>query len=471
MELELKNIGIIKDSKIQIDGLTVITGHNNTGKSTIGKALFSIIAAVEDLESNSIQDKALYATNSMRNAINMLELFRVFRPSSERYLKLNNDSKILEVMFDRNFNFSSVTDIVNYTEELIIEVNELTNSKLFELLFDKEERATPSNISSIVIDLDVKKLKAIDSLNILKEKLLEDPQLIMYANTRINKMLNIEFNEQIQPVKSNSKTISKIRLAKKDIDCFDIEIVDNKVDNRTMAYLSSPFSKAILIDDVYILDHTYPSYGSLSFLFQNADSFSNAISCLSHNDYLLSKLDDKKTSAFEDMINEKVTTKIINFINQIFPVQINNVDGKMICSEGKLDVRNLATGSKMFAIIKMLLERGHFSNQTVLILDEPESHLHPEWQNVFAEVVVLLVKEIQLKVLLTTHSPNFLLALDVFTQKYNITNKSHFYNSKKMLNKYFVDIECIDKKINEAYVSMSKPFIKMDALRSELLNR
>ena len=43
MELTLKNIGIIKDSTIKLDGLTVITGPNNSGKSTVGKVLYSLI--------------------------------------------------------------------------------------------------------------------------------------------------------------------------------------------------------------------------------------------------------------------------------------------------------------------------------------------------------------------------------------------------------------------------------------------
>ncbi len=35
MELQLQNIGMIKKSTIKIDGLTVIAGENNIGKSTI----------------------------------------------------------------------------------------------------------------------------------------------------------------------------------------------------------------------------------------------------------------------------------------------------------------------------------------------------------------------------------------------------------------------------------------------------
>ncbi len=43
MTLELKNIGMIKEASVKIDGLIVIAGENDTGKSTLGKSLFSLI--------------------------------------------------------------------------------------------------------------------------------------------------------------------------------------------------------------------------------------------------------------------------------------------------------------------------------------------------------------------------------------------------------------------------------------------
>ena len=42
MELQLKNIGMIKEANVKIDGLTVIAGENDTGKSTVGKALLFV---------------------------------------------------------------------------------------------------------------------------------------------------------------------------------------------------------------------------------------------------------------------------------------------------------------------------------------------------------------------------------------------------------------------------------------------
>jgi len=43
MELQLKNVGAIEEANIKINGLTVVAGENDTGKSTLGKALFALI--------------------------------------------------------------------------------------------------------------------------------------------------------------------------------------------------------------------------------------------------------------------------------------------------------------------------------------------------------------------------------------------------------------------------------------------
>lgn len=61
MEVRLNNIGIISESTIEIDGLTVVTGHNNSGKTTVGKVLYAIISAVEDLHVHALVDKTEYA--------------------------------------------------------------------------------------------------------------------------------------------------------------------------------------------------------------------------------------------------------------------------------------------------------------------------------------------------------------------------------------------------------------------------
>lgn len=50
MQIKLENIGIVKDSTIALDGLTVITGKNNSGKTTVGKTLYALLDSVCNLQ-------------------------------------------------------------------------------------------------------------------------------------------------------------------------------------------------------------------------------------------------------------------------------------------------------------------------------------------------------------------------------------------------------------------------------------
>ena len=57
MQLELQNIAKMKEAKIKFDGITVIAGENNTGKSTIGKVVYSIFNSMYNMEKKNIREK------------------------------------------------------------------------------------------------------------------------------------------------------------------------------------------------------------------------------------------------------------------------------------------------------------------------------------------------------------------------------------------------------------------------------
>ena len=57
MNLKIRNFGAIKNADIKVDGITVITGNNNTGKSTIGKVFFSYFNSFHDMEIKVVKKK------------------------------------------------------------------------------------------------------------------------------------------------------------------------------------------------------------------------------------------------------------------------------------------------------------------------------------------------------------------------------------------------------------------------------
>ena len=97
MEIELKNIGMINEANVKIDGLTVIAGENDTGKSTVGKAIFLILnsMAVEKAINNSTDIVNLGRLNLFGEKIKK-NIFSETSFSKSSSLKLHFNSKIFE---------------------------------------------------------------------------------------------------------------------------------------------------------------------------------------------------------------------------------------------------------------------------------------------------------------------------------------------------------------------------------------
>ena len=122
----------------------------------------------------------------------------------------------------------------------------------------------------------------------------------------------------------------------------------------------------------------------------------------------------------------------------------------------------------MFSVIKLLLELGEIDKTTMLILDEPEAHLHPEWQNKFAEIIVQLVKELKVNILLTTHSSNFVLALDAYMRKYEIEAVTNFYQTEP-LECGMVEYKCVNDSINAIYQDFLEYMSQVKILRNNCI--
>jgi predicted ATPase len=86
----------------------------------------------------------------------------------------------------------------------------------------------------------------------------------------------------------------------------------------------------------------------------------------------------------------------------------------------QIELENTAMGIKQFGILQVLSKNGYLNSNTLLILDEPEVHLHPKWQLEMAKVIVELVKN-GVKVLVNSHSPYMIEALERYAEKEEVT--------------------------------------------------
>lgn len=109
---------------------------------------------------------------------------------------------------------------------------------------------------------------------------------------------------------------------------------------------------------------------------------------------------------------------------------------------------------------------GKIEENGTVILDEPEIHLHPAWQLQFAELIVLLSKEFGVNVLLNTHSPYFLRAIQVYSAKYEMADKCKYYMSKLVDDKK-ASIFDVSDDVDKIFEKLAQP---LQVLENERCN-
>lgn len=474
MKISLKNIGIVKDSTIILNGLTIITGKNNSGKTTVGKTLYALIDSVSNLHARANADRAYYINGKIEEVYEALRFFRYTRPHYQENVEAKLEQfPAFSYLIRREYRRAE--KIEAFAHELLSELESFDSSIIDPEIL--EHYFLPTIARNEHVDekklLDDQIKKAIAVLKQMFEDIDKDPELINYTRESINQTLNLEFSSQIQPIRG-CNTSSEVELTDGNAISFKILVDDNRVlNNGYPVFYGTQYKRAFLVDDPFILDGSSYNYRPRYMYAVEADyeSILNPNRIVSHASKLKSTLHKTtKQTVLEQTLATDAITRVKELMDNILPGTFDFSDnGDYYVQDGnKLSVANLATGSKMFSIIKILLEKGELDSTTALILDEPEAHLHPMWQNSFAEMIVLLVKELNVNVLLTTHSSNFVLALDAFMRKHGIQDKTNFYQTTST-GDGFVEYRCVNDDISSIYADFLQYLSDVKVLRDKYL--
>ena len=169
------------------------------------------------------------------------------------------------------------------------------------------------------------------------------------------------------------------------------------------------------------------------------------------------------TSVFDRIASEESVSKLDSIVSRALPGTLRFTNkGLVYDSEEAKGVKasNLASGMKVFAIIRILVKKGHLREGDVLLIDEPEIHLHPEWQHVLAELLVSMSKELGVRILMTTHSPQFLMSIEGYSSQEDVG--ARFYQAVDRGKRTFRDVT---DDLEAVYRSMTQPLIEADDMR------
>ncbi|HHH55434.1 MAG TPA: hypothetical protein ENK91_17380, partial [Bacteroidetes bacterium] len=128
-----------------------------------------------------------------------------------------------------------------------------------------------------------------------------------------------------------------------------------------------------------------------------------------------------------------------------------------------LPMSKTSSGIKMFGYFQMLILNKSIKSGTVLILDEPEVHLHPKWQLKMAKFIVKLIKDKGVKVLVTSHSPYMIEALQRYSELSKVN--SDFYLAEDGYIKKENDSN--SETLAKIFEKLSEPFDVFDEMDSQ----
>lgn len=413
MKLHVENFLKIAKADLEFNGLTVIVGDNNTGKSTIGKLLFSLF----DLYSSTDEQMKVARRNFVVNGGRF--------PSLQA---LDIDALI----DDASLTEDGLVDILRTSPELHRVGISQADSEMYQ---DAEAK-----------DVWIRQLAREIYARIVSSRKIPTRQFIMmHALTGLG---NYFYGPLIPKRYGNDRdTIIRLEVHGKAID---IKIAGD-------SFLSK--------EDIVLL-HKGWFVGSPALL--NAVSQERVDDCMERVHVpLLKKMIENKNG---DLVNAAMVDERLRFVaerlNALLPgIFVHRKNFKILdfksdeFSEG-IPVESLSMGLKSFALLRLMLERGVLQDEDVLVLDEPENHLHPSWQLVYAEIIVLLQKIFRLTVLLTTHSPYFLDAIRLYSAKHETRCNLTVYKPKELavnegVNK-MSQVEIVDITDNEE--ELHKPF-------------
>ncbi len=424
MELQIQNVGRISSANIKLNSLTVVAGINDSGKSTIGKTLFLAIKALANTKNKTTEDK----TERINECV----------------------SELYSILGTSRFQDKDLMEVLPITPEEL--------SKKLLSISDQHSRIDFLNIIIKALDSEAllprNKSRATDVLINIMAILQNDGKYNDLKN-EIDSLIQSEF---LGKLSQNNKDESQIAITDDYGKSLTFSIWDNQCsvidihsDGITIfndiTYIESPLYMHLLKT---IASASTTERGMLSpHIMDMAQKINYAGTITTTKDTLLSNIN----GIIDGKFVLDPTTFALTFQRGVstFPII------------------NIASGMKSFGILQMLLQGRIIDYDKMLVWDEPENHLHPEWQLKFAEVLVQLAKN-GITILVTSHSPYFIQAIRYFSAKYSNEANTNYYLAESNENNEETSLRDVTECINDIFYLLSSPLddvMNVDAAREK----
>ena len=392
MQIKLKNIGMLKEAELSLNSLTLIAGENDNGKSTVGKVVFCIIKAINRYKEDLQESKEHKLNEKFNNLFFFIRNLLVHNP-------------ILKNTDDIYFLIEDESDI----DEKLLNLNKLI------ALFKNNTQIDEKTIQKIE--------KTLEEIYTIRN---EPENINKYIESALNKVFISEFDSSIL---LDGEDEGEITLLENKLELIKIKVTrENKIfllsDIEPIQIKDATFIESPLILNNH--DLLIKSQSGLNINKRNIERLGIPYTTL-HTKDLFDKL---KKISFSLFFDDDFEENILREIQQIIDGNIiyDNQKRDFIYSKGQknISIKNTASGIKSFGILQLLLLNGVLNKNSILILDEPENHLHPIWQLKYAKLIVIFAKN-GITTLIASHSPYMIEALKRYSDIEDLGEVTNFY--------------------------------------------
>lgn len=391
----IKDYHAIKDATIRIDGITVLAGINGSGKSTLSRWLYYLVNATREFE----QFQRRYFVDALIREVEKASRF--FRPSPKSSNYTSVKRQLRHFMLEDELDWEGLKSVYYaFIEKADEDLREYISERPlsgrisgFLLERDAPEEMTPEELINTYLQ----------GCSATYEKGLDKymHKVESYRREDLAKIITSEYSDGEQMPANISLSEGETSLLEE--ETFTPPLMLNR---------------AIYVDTPMAVSKQSYSVGN--------DIWDDFVS-------YMYKVNPHKKEVPTELLSVQIQSVIGGNI------QLKEDDLKLerelhyVSKEQgiDIDVKEAATGIKTFAYMSQLLRNGWLDKDTLLMIDEPEAHLHPQWIVEFARLLVKIHKELGVKVLVASHNPDMVAAIQSIAQKEEMIDQTVFYLAQR----------------------------------------